>query len=276
MRRWTFDEADTGEFAGHSGNVSGVRDAATTSPAPYIEELDHSNRLVGSIPLDQLSCDFQPIVNLHTGETRGYEALARCVGEGLTDATDLFARAMIEKTMGELGRAIREIAIRDCAGKPLYIPVHPGDLRDRFLVQPDDPIFSHDAPVFLELQQPTLSGLALQVIRELGSRSSIALVIDDLGAGPATLKQLIDLEPAAVKLDRELLAGLDRARRKQAVVRALVSMCAQLDALVIAKGVDCEAEAAAARDCGVVLAQGYVLGEPSPLPAISTWPSAIR
>jgi EAL domain-containing protein (putative c-di-GMP-specific phosphodiesterase class I) len=271
MKRRTFDEEVTGDYdAGHSANMSGVREA-TTSPAPYIEELDGS-RLVGSIPLDQLTCDFQPIVNLHTAETRGYEALARCLGEDLTSPGDLFARATIEKTTGELGRAIREIAMRDCAGKPLYIPVHPGELRDRYLVQPDDPIFSHDAPVFLQLQQPTLSDLALHVIRELGSRSRIALVIDDLGAGPATLKQLIDLEPAAIKLDCELLAGLDRSRRKQVVVRGLVSICEQLGALVIAKGVDCDDEAAAARDCGVVLAQGYVLGEPSPLPAISAWP----
>jgi EAL domain-containing protein (putative c-di-GMP-specific phosphodiesterase class I) len=265
-----FDDADTSEFARHA-NVSGVH-ASTTSPAPYLDDHAQEHRLVGSIPLDLLTADFQPIVNLHSGETRGYEVLARCGGAGLTEPTELFARATLEKKMGELGRAIREIAVRECGGKAIFVPIHPSELRDRYLVQPDDPIFGHDAPVFLEIAQPTLSGLAMQVIRELGSRSSIGLVIDDLGAGPATLKQLVDLEPVAIKLDRELMAGIDKSRRKQIVVSAVVSMCEQLGAQIIAKGVDCEAEAEAARDCGVVFAQGFVLGEPTPLPAISIWP----
>jgi EAL domain-containing protein (putative c-di-GMP-specific phosphodiesterase class I) len=269
--RWAPEEADTAENALYSHNASGVHTSAT-SPAPYIEELERANRLVGSIPLDELGTDFQPIVNLISGETVGYEALARCGGEGLTEPSDLFARAALEKKVGELGRAIRAIAVRDCPGKPLYVPLHPSELRDRFLVQPDDPIFTHDAPMFLELAQPLLSGVALQVIRELGSRSSVALAIDDFGVGPATLKQLVELQPAAVKLDSELIAGLDQSRRKQVVVRALVQLCEQLGAQLIAKGIDCTAEAEAAAACGVVLGQGYVLGEPSPLPAISIWP----
>jgi EAL domain-containing protein (putative c-di-GMP-specific phosphodiesterase class I) len=268
--KWAFDEADTSEFA-QQANVSGVH-ASTTSPAPYLEDHQREQNLVGSIPLDLLTADFQPIVNLHSGATRGYEVLARCGGEGLTEPADLFARATLEKNMGELGRAIRVLAVRECPGKALFVPIHPSELRDRYLVQPDDPIFSHDAPVFLEIAQPTLSGLAMQVIRELGSRTSVGLVIDDFGSGPATLKQVVDLEPVAVKLDRELMAGIDRSRRKQIVVRALVTMCEQLGAQVIAKGVDCEAEADVARECGVVFAQGFVLGEPSPLPALSIWP----
>ena len=64
----------------------------------------------------QLAADFQPIVNLHTGETYAYEVLPRCLVEGLTDPEDLFARATFEKTVGELGRAIRAIAVRECAG----------------------------------------------------------------------------------------------------------------------------------------------------------------
>ena len=55
-------------------------------------------------------------------------------------------------------------------------------------------------------------------------------------------------------------------------MRSLVHMCEELGARLIAKGVDCEAEAEAVSACGVVLGQGYVLGEPTPLPALSIWP----
>jgi EAL domain-containing protein (putative c-di-GMP-specific phosphodiesterase class I) len=273
MARRAFDDLDTSETAAQNTNVSGVH-AASTQPAPHLEDAEHADRLLGSIPVDQLAADFQPIVNLSTGETYAYEVLPRCLVEGLTDPEDLFARSTFEKTIGELGRAIRAIAVRECVGSAIYIPVHPGELKDRYLVRPDDPICGHDAQVFLQLSQPTLTSMALQMIRELGSRGGVGIVIDDLGAGPSTLKQLVDLAPAAVKLDRELLAGIDESTRKQIVVRAIVGLCEQLGARVIAKGLDNEAQLATAIDCGVVHGQGQLLGEPAPLPAISMWPPA--
>jgi EAL domain-containing protein (putative c-di-GMP-specific phosphodiesterase class I) len=269
MRRWAFEDPETLESTA-GGNVSGVHSPKRSSPVA--EDLELHDRMIGSIPAQDLGADFQPIVNLHTGETRGYEVLPRCRRDGLSDPEELFARATFERTVGELGRVIRSIAVRECGGSALHIPVHPGELRDRFLIQPDDPIFSHDAPVYLQLSQASLSGLAMLVVGELSSRSGVSLSIDDLGAGPATLKQLIDLEPGVVKLDRELIAGIDRSTRKQTVVRALVSMCERLGARVIAKGVDCEAELVTLMETGVVYGQGYVLGEPAPLPTISVWP----
>ena len=92
--------------------------------------------------------------------------------------------------------------------------------------------------------------MALQMVRELGTRGGVGIVIDDLGAGPSTLKQLVDLAPAAVKLDRELLAGIDQSTRKQIVVRSIVGMCEQLGARVIAKGLDHDAELETAIACG--------------------------
>jgi EAL domain-containing protein (putative c-di-GMP-specific phosphodiesterase class I) len=270
MRRYDFDELETNETVGLGSHVSGVH-GAPTRPAPYVEELEGTDRLVGSIPRDQLSVEFQPIVNLVTGDTLAYEVFARCRSEGLIDPQELFARAMFEKCVGELGRTIREIATRNGTGSTLFLALHPAELKDRYLVRPDDPICFHDAPVFVQLSQASLSGLAAHTVQELSSRGEVGLVLDDLGAGPANLKQLVDLVPRAVKLDSELVAGIDRSQRKQAVVRALVSMCRELGASLIAKGLDCEAELQAAVDCGVEFGQGFVLGEPSERRTCSVW-----
>ena len=265
MRRWAFDDAKTVE---HNADTSGVH-AADTRPAPYLEEYEqHRRRLIGSIPIEDLSADFEPIVNLYSGETRGYEVLPRCRREGLNDLEELFARATFEKTVGELGRAIRRIAVRDCAGSPLYFSVHPGELKERYLVLPDDPVHVHDAPVYLQLSQPSLTGVGALVLGELGGRSGVSLAIDNFGAGAATLMQLVELEPAVVKIDRDLVSGIDRSLRKQVVVRSLASTCEQLGARLIAKGVDFEAELATLLECGIVYGQGRALGEPAPLPAI--------
>lgn len=271
MARRAWDEADTAETSGARQQVSGVH-AATTAPAPDLEVYEARGRLVGSIPLDALHVDFQPIVDLRTGEVAGYEALPSCPEHGLRDREDLIARAALEKKLGELGRAIRTIATRECPHATLYVAVHPAELREGVIVQPDDPVFAHAAPLRLQLSNPALPAVAQAVLRELASRSTVELVIDDFGAGAATIKHWVELQPRAVKLDAELVAGLDRSRRKQAAVRALVALAQELGSELIAKGIDCDEEARAALDCGVRFGQGFVLGQPAPLPAISIWP----
>ena len=69
-----------------------------------------------------------------------------------------------------------------------------------------------------------------------------------------------------VKLDADLIAGIDRSRRKRSAVRSLVGMCRDLGAQVVAKGVDCEAELNCVKECGIEFGQGYALGPPARLP----------
>ncbi len=266
-----FDEEITAEHLPSVCGASGVHQTPT-EPAPYLEEPELAESLLGSIPLSALSADFQPLVDLRSGETAGFEALPRVRSEGFNDAAELFARASFEKTIGELGRLVREIASRECIGTALYVSVHPGELKYGNLVRPDDPIALHDAPVWLQFSQPSFATLGTQIVQELAGRSDVSVVLDDFGAGPATLKQVIELSPAAIKIDSELIAGLDRSRRKRLVVSVIAAMCEELGAVAIAKGVDCQAEMEAVIDCGIQLAQGYLLGEPAPLPAISIWP----
>jgi EAL domain-containing protein (putative c-di-GMP-specific phosphodiesterase class I) len=272
MRRWAWDEPDTAEHTPLDASHSGVR-APRRASVPT-QRFENGGCFIGSMPLDALAIEFAPIVDLETGKTVAYEVVAGLRTDGAVDPVALYAYASSERTFAELGRAIRRIAMRDGGGKLLYLPLHPFELHERLIVQPDDPIFGYESGVRLQLAQPLLTGVARHVLDELRSRSDAELVIDDFGAGPATLKQLVELEPYAVKLDRELISGLDRHARKQAIVRGTTEICRELDARVVAKGVDCEAEAIAARACGVRYAQGYVVGEPAPLPAISIWPPA--
>jgi EAL domain-containing protein (putative c-di-GMP-specific phosphodiesterase class I) len=266
MARRVFEEPKTTETDRPGSHSSGVHAATTRRQSREASRSKRPEGLIGTIPQAALGADFQPVVELHTGELRGYEVLARCQADGLRDPDELFARAAFERNVGEVGRAIRAIAVRECAGLPLFVSVHPSELRDALIVRPDDPIGHHDAPVFIQIAQANLSGVAGQMVRELGGRSGMGLVLDDFGAGPTTLKQLVDFAPAAIKLDRELCAGLDRSLRKQVVIRNLVSMCEQLGARVIGTSLDCEAELAAAIDCGVHYGQGYVVGEPTSVP----------
>jgi EAL domain-containing protein (putative c-di-GMP-specific phosphodiesterase class I) len=249
--------------------TSGVHQSPT-SPAPYLEELP-DDAMVGSIPMEALTCFFQPVVSLRNGKTFGFEAIAHCTAEGLTDREELFARAAFEKRVGELGRAVRAIAFTECPSIPLFVSVHPHELKESWLIRPDDPICGHDAEVFLQVAQGAYSPMCLHVLSEVSSRTGIALLLDELGGPGSNLRQLVELAPAFVKLDAELVVAIDRNPRKRAAALGLVRMCGDLGAQVIAKGISTEAELRTLLECGVTFGQGDLLGAARELPTVSSW-----
>jgi EAL domain-containing protein (putative c-di-GMP-specific phosphodiesterase class I) len=249
--------------------VSGVHQSPT-QPAPYLEDMP-AVTLVGSVPLEALTAYFQPVVALRTGKTFAFEAIPHCDSEGLTDREELFARAAFEKKVGELGRAVRAVAFTECPSIPVFVSVHPHELKESWLIRPDDPICGHDAEVFLQVAQPTYSAMCLHVLSEVSSRSGISLVLDDFGGSSSSLRQAVELAPAFVKLDAELVREIDRAPRKRTVICAVVQMCMDLGAQVIAKGIETELEARVLLDSGVAYGEGPLFGQPTALPSVSKW-----
>jgi EAL domain-containing protein (putative c-di-GMP-specific phosphodiesterase class I) len=247
------------------------------SDAPSAQDLsgDPKGPFFGGlvVPSD-LSTVFQPIVALEGGAVLAYEALVRCSAHQLSP-TALFERAAADRSAGRLGRMVREIAVPLCSGTPLFVNLHPSELEEGWLVRPDDPIFSHDDDIYLEITESaplTHFELCASVLREVCGRVGVHLVIDDLGAGYSNLKLIADLQPRVVKLDRNLIQDLDRKPRQQKLVAIVVHLCHELGALVVAEGIETNGEYEAVRDSGAQYGQGYLFARPSfPMPAI-TWP----
>jgi EAL domain-containing protein (putative c-di-GMP-specific phosphodiesterase class I) len=222
---------------------------------------------------------FQPIVDMQDGALFAHEALVRCSRPELANPLVLFERAVEAGCVGRLGRMIRDIAVPLSGKKPVFVNVHPQELQEGWLVRPDDPIYSHDAEIFLEVTESVpLShyALCLSVLREVRVRGGIHLVVDDLGAGYSNLRRIADLEPRVVKLDRGLIIGVDQNRRQQQLVASVVRLCNDLRALVVAEGIETEDELSALRDTGAHYGQGYLFARPAyPMPAV-TWPPSAR
>jgi EAL domain-containing protein (putative c-di-GMP-specific phosphodiesterase class I) len=233
--------------------------------------------LTRAVPPEDLSVVFQPIVDLRTRKVFAYEALVRCKTPGLDSPLRLFEHAVANGYSGRLGRMIRELTVQGCRGVPVFTNVHPDELGQRFLVQPDDPIFGHDSDVYIEVTESVPFShydRCVSVLRELRTRGSVHLVIDDLGAGFSNLKRIVDLQPRVVKLDMALVRGLDLKPRQAVLVRSIVSMCEAQGATVVAEGIETAAELAAVISAGCPYGQGYVLARPSFPPPPVNWPTA--
>lgn len=221
---------------------------------------------------------YQPVVNLRTREVFAHEALARPKSPDFDGPLSLFAAAVEHNCTGELGRMLREMAVEHCPNHKLFVNVHPAELNEKWLVQPDDPIFQHSNDIYLEITESIpLSHFHLcqSILTEIRDRG-VHLVVDDLGAGYSNLKYIADLHPRVVKLDRDLIAGLTKDSRLFKLVSAIVRLCGELDSKVVAEGIETETELDAVIAAGARYGQGYFLARPAfPPPAIK-WPETIK
>ncbi|MBD8496515.1 EAL domain-containing protein [Pseudomonas syringae] len=87
--------------------------------------------------------------------------------------------------------------------------------------------------------------------------------IDDFGAGYSGLTLLASFQPDLIKLDIDLIRDIHLHRARQAIVRAVVHMCADLGVTVIAEGIEHREERDFLADCGIYLMQGYWFARPA-------------
>jgi EAL domain-containing protein (putative c-di-GMP-specific phosphodiesterase class I) len=227
-----------------------------------------------ALKANQFYIAVQPIVDLKKREIFGYEGLLRSHAPEWKNPLQVLKAAQEEHCLGELGRACREMATKSCPTYNVFLNLHPSEFDEGFLVRPDDPIFSHDRDVYLEITESVpLSHFRLchTILREIRGKSGIFLAVDDLGAGYSNLKYIADLAPEIVKLDRDLVAGMVKQSRAHKLVKSLVRMCVDLGAKVCAEGIETLDELHAVIDTGAHYAQGYLIARPAYPPPGVTW-----
>jgi EAL domain-containing protein (putative c-di-GMP-specific phosphodiesterase class I) len=218
---------------------------------------------------------FQPIVDLRDGSVVGYEALARGRnGTGPSSPTELFAAARELGRVGELDRACREAALASAKaaglGAPfcLFINADAGALEDDI---PGTPLAGFT--MVMEVSESALTERPEPLLRALTElrRRGWGVALDDVGGDSRSLALMPVLYPDVIKLDLRLL----RDREPHDLARIVTAVGAEAEqrlATVLAEGIDSEEQLALARAAGATLGQGFLLGEPAPLPAVLPTP----
>jgi len=91
----------------------------------------------------------------------------------------------------------------------------------------------------------------------------IKLAIDDFGAGYSGLNLLAAFQPDQVKIDMNLVRGIEKHGPRQAIVRGITQVCEDLGIDIIAEGVETLAEYRWFEDQGIQFFQGYLFAKPS-------------
>lgn len=216
---------------------------------------------------------FQPIVNAHTGEIEGYEALMR------TREPLRMAPAQI------LGLAERQQRLYDIERMTLfnvmaYVDAHPGQFTGKrvfintipgyFLNEKDRELltarYSHlfDSVTVEITESGDTDDAELRSIRRLEHEGKTCqLAIDDYGTGFSNIVNLLRYQPQVIKIDRYLVENVHRDPNKQLFIRSTVEFARLNGIKVLAEGVETRAELSKVIELGVDLVQGYYLGRPS-------------
>ena len=212
---------------------------------------------------------FQPIVELSSRRTVGFEALTRFDDGSRPDET--FAAALDCGLGIELETVTLQAALRIGrllpAGAWLSLNVSPPLAADAATL--GRVLASRSRPLVLEItENEAITDYAPlhEAVLRLGP--DVRLAVDDAGAGVANFNHLAELRPDFLKIDAGLVRGVQEDVGRQAAVAGLVHFAASAGCQVIAEGIETDDELAAVRDLGVTLGQGYLLARPS---GAETW-----
>jgi EAL domain-containing protein (putative c-di-GMP-specific phosphodiesterase class I) len=95
--------------------------------------------------------------------------------------------------------------------------------------------------------------------------------IDDFGAGHAGLGLLAKFQTDYIKLDMDLIRGIEQSMPRRMIVEGVIRIAQSLGITVIAEGIETLAEYDVLRALGVRYIQGYLLARPGfrCLPAVT-------
>lgn len=222
---------------------------------------------------------FQPIIDLESGAVAGFEALARWRGandgEERASADELVRAA---QAAGK-GRALATL-ILNAAAEHLTEQMKRLERRDLFVAvnlsvaQIGENGFAREVKSLIDEKNLPSRALVLELTETeaLGDlkdaeatfrdmkNAGAALAFDDFGAGFSSLSNLNRFAFDYLKIDKSFLAGASGDMR---IAKALAALGRDMGLTVIAEGVETADLAAAAKDIGCTLGQGYALGEPA-------------
>jgi diguanylate cyclase (GGDEF)-like protein len=248
---------------------------------PEIERLLAINEFIAKKPV---LFHYQPIVSAESGSIFAYEALCRPQHAAFETPLELFSTAERGGRVIELGKVLRELAIAPI-GKlheqiALFVNLHPLELSEDLVEEVMTAYGAHAHRLVLEITE------AQQIHDYTRMRDIIAslqgagfrVAVDDLGAGYAGLNSVALLRPDIVKLDMQLIRGIQHDTSAARLIRHMLDFAQGEGLLVVAEGVETAEERRVVTELGCPLLQGFHFARPGPafpeVEALNAWLSS--
>jgi EAL domain-containing protein (putative c-di-GMP-specific phosphodiesterase class I) len=223
----------------------------------------------------QLHVVFQPYRELVSGQLMGYEALVRWdhPHQGTLLPEAFLPIAEESGLIDTVDRWVLREACRQARHWPtsllVSVNVSAGRLRRGDLDQDTAAILAetglNPTRLMLELSERIRFDEVPDAFGSLADLTStgVGLALDDFGAGYTSLEQLRRLPVSQVKIDRSLIAALDRSEDDASIVGAVIQFAHALELSVTAEGVERPAQLERLTELGCDYGQGFLFSAPA-------------
>ncbi|MEX5214091.1 MAG: EAL domain-containing protein [Nitrospiraceae bacterium] len=272
--------ADTAMYQAKNEGRNNYRFYSRSMNELAADRLALENDLRRAIEREELRLHYQPLVDLHTGQVTGVEALVRWAHptRGLLlpgRFVDLVDEIGLGQAVGEwvLNTACREASLwRSPDGSPLILAVNVSNAQfnDRGLVTRLSRLLRETgfAPARLELEltetimipQPEEAAIMMQQLTGIGIRLSL----DDFGTGHSSIGHLRTLPFDTVKIDRSFITDVATNETDATIAKAMIAIAHARNLRVLAEGIETRAQLSLLRHLGCDEAQGYLFSPPVP------------
>ncbi len=277
--------ADTAMY--HAKNC-GKNNAKLYSSSLTMQIMSHVKLEVGlrkALKNEELYLLYQPQIEVRSGQIVGVEALVRWrhPERGIISPTEFIPLAeetglivpigeWVLRTACNQAKAWQRLAKRSVR---MAVNLSAKQFKDENLTQIVVSAL-HDTgldPKLLELEltEGTLMDDARATMATLEQLRGIGvyLSIDDFGTGYSSMNYLKRFDVRALKIDKSFISGLPQDSENAAITRAIIAMAHGLKMVVVAEGVETDAQLGLLQEYGCDLVQGFYLGHPSPHEAIT-------
>ena len=228
-----------------------------------------------AVAAEEVEPHFQPIVDLKTRRTIGFETLARWTDRDLGFVPPKVFIALAEERgiIGPLSQLLLRKATEAARNWPsdlfLSFNLSPSQLVDQNTGLQILSILDRSGfdPRRLEVEitetgvmtDPASAEKIVTDLRSVGIRVSL----DDFGTGQSSLGRLREFHFDKLKIDRAFVANINQDRPSEHIIRAILAMCDGLGMEVVAEGIEEEAQADKLVQFGCGGGQGYLFGKPA-------------
>jgi len=245
---------------------------------PDLERRAEGSRLFRvALKANHLVPYYQPIVDLHTGQLVGAEALVRWEDpeRGVVQAKDFVPLAEELGLVAEIGDIVLADAARQmrswlqvAPGLKLAVNISALQLRGTGLLSSVRMLLEEGAKpgsIVLEVTETALmedAATSRSVLGELRD-AGFGIAIDDFGTGYSSLSYLKQLPATSIKVDQTFTSQLPDPR-DLSVVMAILAIADTYGLEVVAEGIETAQQADVLKSLGCELGQGYHFGRPVP------------
>ena len=216
---------------------------------------------------------FQPIYDIQGDRVAGFEALSRWTHptRGYISPVEFIALAEETDLIIEVGDLVFSRAIELLSRLPdhvfININVSSKQLDDeQFLNRVVQKIKAHGiSPSRLKLEITETMVVDFEHAKKwLEKCQGIGFPVcaDDFGTGHSGMEQLVELCFDVLKVDQVFIRNMDKSPRHQTILKTMASMAKQLDAQLVAEGVEDEKQLHNLKSLGFDYGQGYLFGKP--------------